>query len=177
MLSHALHARFADNAEQRASDRRHLRLEARAATPGQAESEDSGVEVHNLSPTGMLVECSVDLPVGAALDIELPGGSIHRAEVVWADEGLLGCRFARRLSAAQLSAALLRADPIAPTTAPPRLTQDEAIDRLRQHWDFETPVQAAPEREKPLGLGMRLWIIGGLAAGTWALPVALWAIA
>ena len=106
MLSHALHASFADPADQRVSDRRVLRLEARVASPAGA----GGVEVHNLSRTGMLLECTAGAAAGSAIEVELPGGSLHCAEVVWTDEGLFGCRFDKPLTRAQLSAALLRSE-------------------------------------------------------------------
>lgn len=167
MLSHALHASFADSAEQRSSDRRVLRLGVQAATP----AGESGVEVHNLSRTGMLVEAGAALPVGTSIEVELPGGGRHRAEVVWADEGLFGCRFAAPLSQATLSAALLRAAPQPAEDAAARpLTQDEAFARLREHWDFED--ELAPTASKTIPLGSRLWIIGGLGLAGWAVPAA-----
>lgn len=167
MLSHALHASFADRSEQRASDRRVLRLEARAATP----AGEGGIQVHNLSRTGMLVEAATDVPVGTNIEVELPGGARHEAQVVWSDEGLFGCRFAKPLSQATLSAALLRAVPqAAEDAAARRLTQGEAFAKLRQHWQFEH--ETAANIEKPLPLGSRLWIIGGLGLAGWAVPAA-----
>ena len=167
MLSHALYASFTDTAEQRVSDRRTLRLEARVATP----AGDGGVEVHNLSRTGMLVECASDVPVGSAIVVELPGGTTHQAEVVWVDEGLFGCRFAAPLSQAQLAAAQLRSAPKPVETAiPNKRDQAEAFTRLREHWGMETDAAAATERKLPLGT--RLWIILGLAMTGWAVPAA-----
>ena len=165
MLSHALYASFADSADLRASDRRVLRLGAEVATP----AGKGDIEVHNLSRTGMLVEVDATLPVGAAIEVELPGGARHRAEVVWADESLLGCRFAEPLSQATLSAALLRAAPPAPAT-PQAISQDEAFAKLREHWDFEDEI--VPAINKALPLGARLWIIAGLGLTGWAVPAA-----
>ena len=168
MLSHALHARFADSADQRRSDRRVLRLEARAATPAGAE----GIAVHNLSRTGLLLEGLTGIAAGAEIAVELPGGSSHRAQVIWADEALFGCRFAEPLTQAQLSAALLRSAPHHADGAPARLTQAEAMARLREHWaeeDEETP-PAAQLAKLPLGVRMR--IIGALALAGWAVPAA-----
>lgn len=167
MLAHTLHASFADEADQRVSDRRVLRLDARAATPAGA----GDIAVHNLSRTGMLVECASDLAAGAHLELALPGGSTHGATVVWSDDRLIGCRFDQPLSQAQLSAALLRSDPVAGPEAQAQLSQDQAIARLREHWAFEpdTRGEASPPK---LAIGLRLWIIGGLAVAGWSVPLA-----
>ena len=63
---------------------------------------EGGIEVHNLSRTGMLVESTTAVPAGTVLEVELPSGTSHRAKVVWTDEGLFGCRFERPLSRAIL---------------------------------------------------------------------------
>ena len=167
MLSHALYASFADSAEQRISDRRVLRLEAHVAGP----VGTSGIQVHNLSQTGMLVEGDAAAAVGTTLEVELPGGTTHCAQVVWSDAGLFGCRFNQPLSQAQLSAALLRSAPQAadPVTPAP-LAQDAALARLREHWDFEAQPAAASARKMPLG--KRMWVIGGLGLACWAVPAA-----
>lgn len=166
MLSHALFASFSDTSENRVSDRLALRLEARMAMP----AGESGIEVHNLSRTGMLVESTIDLPIGTELDIELPGGKSHRAEVVWADEGLFGCRFESLLPQAVLSAALLRAAPQTLETPEAAMSQEEAMARLREHWSFEHELPPATDRKLPIGT--RMWIIGGLGLTGWAVPAA-----
>jgi hypothetical protein len=173
MLSHALHASFADAAEQRVSDRRVLRLSAQAATP----THEAGIEVHNLSRTGMLVECDGVLEAGTMFEVELPGGARLRAEVVWSDERLFGCRFEQTLTQAQLSAALLRsarpAQEVAPLPTP--LSRDEAMARLREHWDMEDDPE--PLAVAKLPVGARLWLIGGLGFAGWAVPAAAaWAL-
>lgn len=167
MLSHAIHASFADSADKRASDRRVLRLEAWVAS---AEGE-AGIQVHNLSRSGLLIEGATGVATGSELEIELPGGTRHRAEVVWADDTLFGCRFKRALTKAQLSAALLRSAPAEPalSTAPERLTSLEAMVKLRQNWDEERRPEPAATSEHRLPLGIRLWIIGGLGLAGWAL--------
>lgn len=166
MLSHTLYASFADGAEQRGADRRVLRLEARVATP----AGEGGIEVHNLSRTGMLVEAAGGVPVGTTIEVELPDGARHRAEVVWSDEGLFGCRFAKPLSQAALSAALLRAAPQPAEGEPRPLTQDQAFAKLREHWQFEDELAPVSARPLPLPLGARMWIIAGLGLTGWAVP-------
>ena len=167
MLSHALSASFADTSEQRASDRRVLRLEAQLATP----AGQGGVAVHNLSRTGMLVECTTGLPVGTSIEVELPDGKTHRAEVVWADEGLVGCRFERPLSKSSVSAAVLRALPQASGSSGSVQPQDVAFTKLRERFAFE-PVESL-DPEPKFAVGARMWIIGGLALAAWAVPAAV----
>lgn len=167
MLSNALYASFADSSEQRVSDRRILRLEAHVATT----TGKGGVQVHNLSRTGMLIESSAQLPIGSHIEVELPDGKAHRATIVWADERLIGCRFITPLPRASLSAALLRAAP--PALIPmPTDTQAQAMARLGQTWAREDTL--ATVRDERLPLGKRLWIIGGLALAGWAVPAAAW---
>ena len=165
MLSQALHARFADPAELRVSDRRVLRLEAQVATP----AGEGGIQIHNLSRTGMLVESAAEVAIGTSIEVEMPGGARHRAEIVWRDAELFGCRFAKPLSQATLSAALLRAAPAAPRVAEAvSLVDHDALARLRQHWEFEHEVERAAEPR--LALGARAWTIIGLGLAGWAVP-------
>lgn len=169
MLSHALHASFADNAELRASDRRVLRLEAQVAT----DVGEGGFQVRNLSRTGLMLDGATDVPVGSEIAVELPGGSVHRAEVVWADESLFGCRFHKQLTQAQLSAALLRSEPSAPATSAVPATHDEALSRLREHWAEDTSPEVASERSNELSPGVRLRIIGALGVAAWVVTAAI----
>lgn len=66
------------------------------------------VTVHNISATGMLLECGERLDVGAPLWVDLPHGPDTEAAVVWVSGLLHGCKFARPLERSTLSAALLR---------------------------------------------------------------------
>ncbi len=168
MLSQALYAHFADPAEQRVSDRRVLRLEAQVATS----SGEGGIQIHNLSRTGMLVEYAANVAIGTDIEVEMPGGARHGAEVVWRDAELFGCRFSKPLSQATLSAALLRATPAGPPVADTALLVDNgALARLREHWDFEHEI---PVSGKPaLPLHTRLWAIIGLGLASWAVPTAI----
>lgn len=173
MLSHALQASFSDSADQRGSDRRVLRLQARVATP----AGEGGIQVHNLSRSGMLLESLGGIVAGDEIDVELPGGTSHRAEVVWADETLFGCRFFQALTQAQLSAALLRSAPLEVPAPPTPLTPAEALAKLHEHWDDEPEPQTVSRRVRKLPLGKRLWVIAGLGLTGWAVPAAAaWAL-
>ncbi|MCB2080197.1 MAG: helix-turn-helix transcriptional regulator [Novosphingobium sp.] len=85
--------------------RRTLRLEAEGAL---ASGDAASVLVHNVSETGLLLECSTPLAVGEWMDIELPEAGATRANVIWTSGGLSGCAFEQPISAAVLSAAQLR---------------------------------------------------------------------
>ncbi|WP_375290612.1 PilZ domain-containing protein [Qipengyuania sp.] len=167
MLSHALTASFADSAEQRISDRRVLRLQAQIATPSGA----GGIQVHNLSKTGMLVEADAPVTVGESIEVELPGGATCRAEVVWADDALFGCRFSQPLTKANLSAALLRSEPQALETPAQTITHEEARAKLETYWATES-AEAANDKEAKLPIGVRALTITGLALVGWAVPAA-----
>lgn len=93
---------------RRCSARRDMKLRARGA-PGTGAAED--VLIRNLSTTGMLLEAGTKLPVGQKITLDLPQIGHASAEVVWASEDLFGCAFDQPLSAAAVSAALLRSDP------------------------------------------------------------------
>lgn len=92
--------------DQRGADRHFLRLAAAIDV-----RRGSVVSVHNLSRSGLLLASDAELAKGAEIVVEFAGGARHDAEVVWADDGLFGCRFTQPLSRAALSAALLRAPP------------------------------------------------------------------
>lgn len=170
MYTSALQASFADAAEQRVSDRRVLRLEAQVAT----ESGAGGIQVRNLSRSGLLLEGVADVVAGARIEVELPGGSSHQADVMWADETLFGCRFVQALTQAQLSAALLRSAPETPlvTAGPEASAQADALAKLREQWPDANAEDFAPARDRKLAPGARLWVIGGLGLCGWAVPAA-----
>ncbi len=124
----------------------------------------------------MLAESAAALPIGTGIEVEMAGGARHRAEVVWRDADLFGCRFTKPLSQAILSAALLRAAPLAPPSTDAALVMNNgAIARLRKRWDFEG--DAAATDNSALPLGQRMWIIVGLGLAGWAVPTALIAAA
>lgn len=88
------------------SARRKLRLQLHGTRAG---GGDLTVSVHNISATGLLLEGDVALTLGDGIDIVLPHAGATRAKVIWASGVLYGCQFDTPISAATLSAALLRA--------------------------------------------------------------------
>ena len=69
------------------------------------------VTVHDLSATGVLLETSVSMLVGADFELELPHAGIVEAVVVWNSGEYYGCQFTQPISPAALSAALLQSAP------------------------------------------------------------------
>lgn len=92
------------NTEQRRAQRRPMRLRIESANAEAAES----ATVRNLSETGLLIEAGEDFAVGDAVTLRLPMAGAVEAAVIWARAPFYGCEFARPVSRAVVSAALLR---------------------------------------------------------------------
>lgn len=75
-------------------------------TPASGKTTD--VVVHNISSTGLLIECAAELAPGETIEIQLPQNGGTAATVVWASGKLFGCEFDQPLSDAALSAAQLQ---------------------------------------------------------------------
>lgn len=85
--------------------RRKLSLEVRGA---HASGSDVPVTIHNISETGMLIECDGTLSVGDRIDIDLPHRGTIAATMVWASSRMFGCQFDAAISVATLSAVQLQ---------------------------------------------------------------------
>src|SRR3954447_26130544 len=90
-------------AERRRSARRALKLGV--GTGGQP------VTILDLSLTGVLLETSVPMLVGATFEIELPQAGPVEATVVWNSGEYYGCQFELPIRPVVLSAALLQGQP------------------------------------------------------------------
>lgn len=118
------------------ADRLHLSLEVQGST---AQDDASILLIHNLSKTGLLLEMDSPLSAGEKLLVEVPHAGPVPATVVWTSGAFVGCRFARPLPQAALSAALLR-NPIETAPSPAvipaagglRETFAERLTRLRR---------------------------------------------
>ena len=86
--------------EQRRTPRRTLRLDVEGGATA---------TVRNLSETGLLIESLDALEVGDRVSLDLPVAGPAEARVIWARVPFYGCEFARPVSRAVVSAALLRA--------------------------------------------------------------------
>jgi DNA-binding transcriptional regulator YiaG len=85
--------------------RRTLKLEVRGA---HAAASDVSVTVHNISQTGLLIECEANLSTDDRIDIDLPHVGVVSATLVWVSGRMFGCQFDKKLSSAALSAAQLQ---------------------------------------------------------------------
>lgn len=114
----AINAHFEEQAEQdrRRSARRRLLLEIDAA-PGSGHT--GAVLVHDISATGMLVECDAALPEGETIEVDLPQAGPTLARIAWQSGQFHGCEFATPLSEAALSAARLKGQERGATSAGP----------------------------------------------------------
>jgi len=104
----------AKRSEKRSTARKTLRLSA----PGQqAGRQATNVLIRDLSAGGMLVESDTRLKVGEKISVELPHHGASDASIVWVSGRFYGCRFAKPLSSAAVSAALLKSQPEDPEWA------------------------------------------------------------
>lgn len=102
----AIAAHFEETTDsKRRNQRRTLLLDAAGAP---ARGGPTRVLIHNLSETGLLIECEAALKAGETIAIDLPQAGPTAAEVVWSSGRLHGCRFETPLGKAALSAAELR---------------------------------------------------------------------
>ena len=98
MLAHVAFDPHTD--EQRRNPRRTLRLDVEGGATA---------TVRNLSETGLLIESPDALEVGDRVSLDLTVAGFAEARVIWARAPFYGCEFARPVSRAVVSAALLRA--------------------------------------------------------------------
>lgn len=119
-----------DPPDDRGAGRRRLLLEMLGEL---GSGETRAVTVHNISTTGLLIECPDPLAMGETIDIDLPQAGTAAARVVWESERFFGCEFVAPISAAELGAALLQSVPVRADNEPSRLPGDESFAaRLRR---------------------------------------------
>lgn len=114
---------LAKRGENRSVMRKTLRLVVSGRRTNKQATE---VLIHDLSRDGLLIESDEPIRIGETITVELPGGGSRQVVAVWSSTHFYGCRFARPLSRAAVSAALLKALPATdkstiedPKTAPP----------------------------------------------------------
>jgi PilZ domain len=117
--------------DRRRSPRRALKLGAT--------SDGEPVTVHDLSLTGALLETSVPMLVGAALEVELPLAGRVEASIVWSSGEFYGCQFNLPIAPSALSAALLQSPPPSSEDRPDPLAElrelSTEIERLSLKMD------------------------------------------
>ena len=139
--------------DRRASERHFLKLRVPGSTPAEASVV---VLIHDLSRTGLLIETSANLAVGADLEIDLPQTGVRQARVVWNGGHYFGCQFHEAISKGGVSAALLKS----PTEA------DPSEPAYEDSWVEEEKYQ----------LRTRAAIIIGLALASWAIVLTVFAL-
>ncbi len=107
----------AADAGSRRKPRRKLQLNVPGADAG---GEGLVVTIHNISQSGMLIECDAGLAIDDKIDVELPHAGVVTARLLWASGALFGCEFKSPISPAAVSAAELRglAAPVSAVSAP-----------------------------------------------------------
>jgi hypothetical protein len=140
---------------RRYASRRALRLGATLA--------DSGVEVliHDLSPTGLLIETAHPLGQGETLFVDLPERGPTAASVAWSSGRFHGCAFELSIPAATVSAALLRSPAVKPEATP---SEKFDIARLQT---LAAAVEAQPEVDDRYSLRTRGTVLVALLALSW----------
>jgi hypothetical protein len=141
---------YTEASDSRASARHTLRLEV-AATPSEAREEVADrALIYNLSTKGLLLETVVALVAGDMLVVSLPEVGPIAAEVIWARGGFAGCKFEQPVPAMAVSAARLRAQPL----ARPDFADPDAALQTTSGYDYQ------PETEE--GSLIRAVTIGSL---------------
>ena len=105
----------------RRKPRRKLQLDVAGAHAG---NDGLVVKIHNISQSGMLIECDAAFAVGDKIDVALPHAGVVTARLLWASGVLFGCEFKSPISTAAVSAAELRGL-AAPVLAPETPTRSE----------------------------------------------------
>ena len=95
---------LADGRKRRTA-RRTLHLNAHGA---HSAGTDIKVVIHNISLTGMLIECDALLAVDDKIEVDLPHAGAVATNILWVSGKLFGCEFETPISSAALSAAQLQ---------------------------------------------------------------------
>ena len=157
----ALQARLAASkaGNRRTSPRRTLSLQSTLV-------DGEEVIIHDISRTGLLLETTALLTERQVLDVELPEVGLVQANVVWRSSRYVGCRFAKPVSQAAVSAALLRN----PITRPEDLSGERAWEKLGELCEMPEPAR----EDNRLSPAIKVTIVVGASLVIWAL--ALWAV-
>lgn len=149
-----------DTDNRRYASRRALRLGSTLS--------DTGVEVliHDLSPTGALIETAQRLSEGETLFVDLPERGPTAASVAWSSGRFYGCAFELSIPAATVSAALLRSPAARPAPRPPA-ARAPTFDIARLH-ELAAEAEATPvPADDRLPLRTRGLVIASLLVLSW----------
>ena len=152
-------------ANRRAHARRPLRLEVPGRTTTRTTTHTTKALIHDLSPTGMLIETSADLSVDDVIALDIPEAGASPAKIVWSSGEFFGCQFTTRISTAAISAALLQTPFEAPS--PPVDHAAAIAPAAKENAD------AIPSAAEGLSLAARAGLIVGTSLLLWVLIAAL----
>lgn len=119
------------------------------------------VVIHDLSPTGMLLETPQDLCSGETLFVDLPERGPTAASVVWSSGHFHGCSFEQSIPSATISAALLRSPAMAPGDP-----ADAGLD-INALRTLAAAIEAQEEVDDRYSLRTRGLVFGGLLVASW----------
>lgn len=144
-----------ESGNRRYAPRRALRLQSAVS--------DSGMEVviHDLSPTGVLLETSQALSSGETLFVDLPDRGPTAASVVWSSGNFHGCAFEQSIPSATISAALLRSPAAIPDGA-----ADAGFD-INALRTLASAIEAEEAVDDRYSLRTRGLVFGGLLVASW----------
>jgi hypothetical protein len=86
-----------ESQDTRRAERRQADQPSTLRGTGSTEPQDSWV--HDVSSTGMRIECRAELSIGDEITVGLAGAGATRAQVVWKNGNEYGCQFEKPLSA------------------------------------------------------------------------------
>jgi hypothetical protein len=141
--------------DRRRSRRRRLQLRVGGTT---TEGDRAPVVIHDISVTGLLLETSADLLIGETIEVDVPEGGPTSAIIMWNSGRYFGCQFEGRISAASVSAAVLR--------SPFDAASGEGETKARETLAYNERV------EFELSATAKAWILIGLVIATWGLVFA-----
>jgi hypothetical protein len=128
---------------------------------------DSGAEIiiHDISPTGLLIETSQKFSSGDTLIVDLPERGATSATVAWTSGRYFGCQFELSIPVATVSAALLRS-PVVDAIPTPNSGPDVA---MLQSLVAEATEEDAEWQDDRYSLRTRFLVLVGLTGLSWAL--------
>ncbi len=143
---------------ERDADRRQLRLHVDAIAGDNA----ARVQVHNISTTGLLVECDAQTLLPDTFEVELPEQGMTMARIVWRSDNFYGCEFENPVTSRVISAAQLR-------SAPETRRETTAVPAAVAAPQVIAPSLDRRSSEDEYSPRTKLAIIVGSAASLWAI--------
>jgi hypothetical protein len=155
----------ARDSQRRRAERRSLDLSAITNSPV---AGDTQVLIRDISAQGLLIEAEpTALSIDDRIEVTLPSNGAVRCRVAWTSDRFFGCEFSEPISAAAMSAALLKSRPAATKQILDVTESDGDLpEKRRSRLQPELNFSAA------LILSLALWgLIGGAVFLIWVIYV------